>query len=137
MTAVTVKKNFKTQEMLSLLDAETKKLETQTAQKLAALTRHQLTKLVYATPPSPKYQRTGNLMKAVKSTNSRVRINIHYAGYVHDGTRYMAGRPYLTNAISELGLWLTQEYQAKPAKAAKAPVSPWTGKRVSQRKGGK
>jgi HK97 gp10 family phage protein len=48
---------------------------------------------------------TGNLKnnrswRVASATRKAVRWNAHYAAYVNFGTRYMAARPFVTNAVN-------------------------------------
>jgi len=43
---------------------------------------------------------TGNLKNNRSRTPNSVRWNAHYAAYVNFGTRYMAARPFVTNAVN-------------------------------------
>ncbi len=49
---------------------------------------------------------TGTLRRSITSrvdspTTARVGSNLEYAPFIHDGTRYMEGRPFLTDAIDQ------------------------------------
>ena len=60
--------------------------------------------LVYDTPESPNYVRTGRLKgsitHAVGDNEAYIGTNVEYAPYVELGTHKMAARPFLRNAIS-------------------------------------
>lgn len=48
---------------------------------------------------------TGTLRRSVthgllSPTSGQVGTNVEYARFVHDGTRFMAGRPFLTDALA-------------------------------------
>lgn len=48
---------------------------------------------------------TGRLRASIRWTLlpgpvAQVGTDVEYGGYVHDGTRYMPGRPFLSNALS-------------------------------------
>lgn len=64
----------------------------------------EVTKLVYDTPPSPRYVRTGALRnslshKYVKAEKTAyIGTNLEYAPYVEYGSRNMTERPFLRNA---------------------------------------
>lgn len=76
--------------------------------------KHEITVLVYDTPPSPSYVRTGALRnsiahKYVSSENTAyIGTNIEYAPYVEFGTSKMRERPFLRNACSKY----TKQYQS-------------------------
>ena len=64
----------------------------------------QIDLLIYSTPGADTYVRTKNLRRS----NKRERLgslswllynDAEYAGFVHDGTSEMAGRPWMANAI--------------------------------------
>lgn len=63
------------------------------------------TRLIYDTPESPNYRRTRNLRDSITHiTNTaehyvEVGSAVEYAPYVELGTRKMAARPFLKNAI--------------------------------------
>lgn len=65
----------------------------------------EVTKLVYETPPSPTYVRTGDLRKYItheyvpSEQTAYIGTPIEYAPYVEFGTRKMHARPFLRNAI--------------------------------------
>lgn len=57
----------------------------------------------YAKPPTPV--RTGHLRRSVRGrvlspTTGEVGTDVPYAPFVHDGTRFMAGRPFLTDGLN-------------------------------------
>ena len=64
-------------------------------------------KLIYDTPPSPSYIRTGDLRKSIthkyvpSELTAYIGTNLDYAPYVEFGTRHMKARPYLRNAINK------------------------------------
>lgn len=64
----------------------------------------EVTKLVYDTPPSPTYVRTGNLRNSIthkyvqSDMKAYIGTNLEYAPYVEYGTRNMHERPFLRNA---------------------------------------
>ena len=64
----------------------------------------EVTKLVYDTPESPNYVRTGDLRKSIShatdSDSAYVGTNIEYALYVETGTRYKGARPFLKNSVA-------------------------------------
>lgn len=67
----------------------------------------ELNRLVYDTPESPTYKRTGNLRKSVtkhypSETEGIVQAQIDYAIYVHEGTPHMPPRPYMRNAVEKV-----------------------------------
>lgn len=71
--------------------------------------------MVYDTPPSPDYQRTGHLLNSLghemrDDLNGEVFDTADYAIYVHEGTRHMHPRPFLHDAL----LW---EQRRTPARA--------------------
>lgn len=65
----------------------------------------EVNKLVYDTPESPDYVRTGRLKGSIShaTDNDTVYIgtNVEYAPYVEFGTVRMASRPFLRNAIAD------------------------------------
>ena len=69
--------------------------------------------LIYDTPPSPTYVRTGDLRKSIthkyvpSERTAYIGTNIEYAPYVQFGTRRMHARPFLSNAIEKY----IKEYQ--------------------------
>lgn len=75
----------------------------------------EITKLVYDTPPSPTYVRTGNLRNSItyafeiggKGKTVIVGTPVEYAPYVEYGTRKMVARPFLKNAGN-----YSEEYKA-------------------------
>lgn len=74
----------------------------------------EVTKLVYDTPPSPTYVRTGDLRKSIshkyvkEEKTAYIGTNIDYAPYVEYGTRNMPERPFLRNAAQNY----SDEYRA-------------------------
>lgn len=62
--------------------------------------------LVYETPPSPSYVRTGDLRKFIgheyvpEEQTAYVGDSIYYAPYVEFGTTRMAERPFLKNSVN-------------------------------------
>lgn len=72
----------------------------------------EITKLVYDTPESPNYIRTGNLRNSISHDNddtaAYIGTNMEYAPYVEMGTRFKGARPFLKNAIANY----TDEYKA-------------------------
>lgn len=64
----------------------------------------EINKLVYDTPESPSYIRTGNLKNsithAVDNEAAYIGSDVKYAPYVELGTSKMAPRPFLKNAIN-------------------------------------
>lgn len=66
----------------------------------------EVTALVYDTPPSPSYVRTGDLRKSITHDYVPSEVaayvgcaNLEYAPYVELGTRHMHERPFLRNAV--------------------------------------
>lgn len=61
-------------------------------------------KLIYDTPESPNYVRTGRLKNsithAVSGDDVYIGTNLEYAPYVELGTSRMAPRPFLRNGIA-------------------------------------
>ncbi len=64
----------------------------------------EINKLVYDTPPSPTYVRTGRLKGSISHAHddeaAYVGTNVEYAPYVELGTYKMAPRPFLRNAVA-------------------------------------
>lgn len=62
-------------------------------------------RLIYDTPPSPNYVRTGNLRRSIGSEEVGDVVEVYaeaeYAEYVHEGTRHMAPRPFLARAAAD------------------------------------
>lgn len=64
----------------------------------------EVTRLVYDTPPSPSYVRTGNLRNSLKGKYVKEELaayigtNLEYAPYVEFGNRHTKEKPYLRNA---------------------------------------
>ena len=64
----------------------------------------EVTRLVYDTPPSPTYVRTGNLRNSISKKYVKAELaayigtNLEYAPYVEYGTRRMKEKPFLRNA---------------------------------------
>lgn len=64
----------------------------------------EVTRLVYDTPPSPTYVRTGNLRNSLKGKYvpeeeaAYIGTNLEYAPYVEFGNRHTREKPYLRNA---------------------------------------
>ena len=63
----------------------------------------EISKLVYDTPPSPDYVRTGRLRNSITHATDQnstcIGTNVEYAPYVELGTYRMKARPFLRNAI--------------------------------------
>lgn len=61
--------------------------------------------LIYDTPESPTYKRTGRLRNSITHGTTEdkaiVGTNLNYAPYVELGTQSMPSRPFLRNAISK------------------------------------
>lgn len=74
------------------------------AQEGEANAIREVTKLVYDTPPSPTYVRTGDLRKSLshkyvkEEKAAYIGTNLEYAPYVEYGNQYVNERPYLRNA---------------------------------------
>lgn len=74
----------------------------------------EVTKLVYDTPPSGSYVRTGRLRNSITHKYEKdektvyVGTNVEYAPYVELGTRHMHERPFLRNAAQNY----SDEYKA-------------------------
>lgn len=52
-----------------------------------------------ATAAAPR--RTGALARSIRVTDTGVTVDAAHAVYVHWGTRYMPGRPFLTRSIND------------------------------------
>ena len=65
----------------------------------------EINELVYDTPPSDSYTRTGRLKNsishAVSGHDVYIGSNVEYAPYVELGTYRMSPRPFLKNAITK------------------------------------
>lgn len=68
----------------------------------------EVTELVYDTPESPNYKRTGNLRQSITHSEPNmvgkyvdVGSRVEYAPYVEFGTRKMKPRPFLKNAVTK------------------------------------
>ena len=65
--------------------------------------KEEITKVVYDTPPSPNYNRTGNLRNSLTHDEgdryTYIGTNVYYAPYVEMGTSRMPPRPYLRPAV--------------------------------------
>lgn len=72
-----------------------------TAEKHAV---EEISKVVYDTPESPNYVRTGRLRNSIShardDTSAYVGTNVEYAAYVELGTSKMKPRPYLRPAAA-------------------------------------
>lgn len=64
----------------------------------------EINKLVYDTPPSDSYTRTGRLKNSITHTHDDeaafIGTNVEYAPYVEFGTRSKGPRPFLRNAVT-------------------------------------
>ena len=63
----------------------------------------QLGSLIYETPESPSYKRTGHLKRSLRQKKTghqkaKVENDAEYAVFVHEGTRRMSPRPFLENS---------------------------------------
>jgi HK97 gp10 family phage protein len=71
---------------------------------IEASAKQEAGRLIYETPESPSYVRTGNLLNNITSSASQKRgevfSNAEYSLYVHEGTQHMAARPFLSNAVT-------------------------------------
>lgn len=80
----------------------------------------EVSKLVYDTPESPNYIRTGDLRKSIThdkdNDSAYIGTNIEYAVYVELGTRYKGARPFLRNAVANY----TDNYKAIIEKGLKS-----------------
>lgn len=65
----------------------------------------EVNRLVYDTPESPNYIRTGRLRASISHAHddkyAYIGTNVEYAPYVELGTSRMASRPFLRNAVSK------------------------------------
>lgn len=64
----------------------------------------EINKIVYSTPESPDYKRTGRLKNSIShasdADSAYIGTNVEYAPYVELGARNMKPRPFLKNAIA-------------------------------------
>lgn len=76
--------------------------------EMVANTKRILTRVVYDTPMSDSYRRTGNLRRSYqykrgnatgKVASGLVGTNVQYAPYVEFGTKNMKARPHLRTAM--------------------------------------
>lgn len=78
-----------------------------TAADMEAEAKREAMRLIYRTPESENYQRTGNLLNNIGHDlgvgSAEVFAAAEYSVYVHEGTRYMAPRPFLANALTTVG----------------------------------
>lgn len=124
MSDITIKDNSK--EVLSELDSKLPVILEALGLEAAGNAVDEITKLVYDTPESPNYVRTGRLRNSIAwATNENhapvgipdkiedatpienpekdtvyIGSNVEYASYVETGTSKMASRPFLRNALS-------------------------------------
>lgn len=83
--------------------------------------KREVTILVYDTPPSPSYVRTGALRNSIahayvpEESAAYIGSNIEYAPYVEFGTSKMQERPFLRNAATKY----TEQYKGILEKALK------------------
>lgn len=65
----------------------------------------EISRVVYDTPESPNYVRTGRLRNSIShardDTAAYIGTNVEYAPYIELGTSRMKARPYLRPAIQE------------------------------------
>lgn len=76
--------------------------------EMVANTKRILSRVVYDTPMSDSYRRTGNLRRSYqykrgnatgKTASGVVGTNVEYAPYVEFGTKFMKARPHLRPAM--------------------------------------
>ena len=90
-------------ELKSMFDIGMEAVATQAE----ANAKREVTTLVYDTPPSPHYVRTGDLRNSIahyydkETQTAYVGSLIKYAPYVELGTVKMAARPFLKNAVEK------------------------------------
>jgi len=73
---------------------------------LETLAKRQSNRLIYDTPPSPYYKRTGNLkagIQAKRRSNKKASVidDVFYSGFVEFGTTRMPARPFMRQAFDE------------------------------------
>lgn len=99
------------------LDDFNRKLDTAmelVAEQGESNAQDEATKLIYDTPPSPHYVRTGALRDSIghaydhSTKTAYIGTNLEYAPYVEFGTPKMKARPFLLNAANNY----TKEYEA-------------------------
>ena len=115
--------------VISNRDEVEKATESQIEQALEAIGQaaeshavDEVTELVYDTPESPNYKRTGNLRDSITHSEPNmtgkyvdVGSRVEYSPYVEFGTRKMKPRPFLKNAVTK--------YKAEYEALAKAILS--------------
>ena len=107
MVEVTVTSNAK--DALAALDGALD--AALTAIGLAAETnaKEEITEVVYNTPPSPNYKRTGRLRNGISNmpvpeeSSVYVGTNVEYGAFVELGTSRMPPRPFIKPAATEHG----------------------------------
>lgn len=76
------------------------------SQRLVSKSRMAATKLIYQSPESPTYRRTGLLRSRINvqlltMTRAEVYSNVNYAIYVHEGTSRMRARPFMKVGLQD------------------------------------
>jgi hypothetical protein len=82
--------------------AQTQGPSSTTYQKVVQLANRILNNARGRCPVDTGYLRsTGHMESNPSGPTAQVIFDAKYARYVHDGTRFMAGRPFLTDALTE------------------------------------
>ena len=93
-----------TDEVLAALHGKMPKILEALGQEAEGNAVTEITKLVYDTPESPNYIRTGDLRDSIDHDKDNdaayIGTNIEYAPYVDLGTSKKAARPFIRNAIA-------------------------------------
>lgn len=101
MSSVTVDSNLR--RAILLLESAVEEALEDIGDDLVEQSQKELQRLVYDKPITGDYERTGELRESVKAekrgTSLEVSADAPHAVHVHEGTRKMSPRPFLTNAM--------------------------------------